>query len=64
MPQASEALRAKFPGDDAEALEVLVANFTEDRGVFRPKIKGYQPTQREAEALDYLWLEWDYAYEP
>jgi hypothetical protein len=63
MPQASNELRAKFPGDDAEALEVLSQNFTEERGVIRPKQKNYTPTQRENEAIDYLFHEWDYVYE-
>jgi hypothetical protein len=64
MPQASEELRVKFPGWDEEAHAVLEANFTEKAGIFRPKIKGYKPTPREDEALDYMFHEWNYGYEP
>jgi hypothetical protein len=64
MPQASDELRAKFPGWDEEALAVLEVNFTEKAGIFRPKVKGYEPTLREDDALDYMFHEWDYGYEP
>lgn len=61
MPQAPEALRELFV-DDSQAWEVLGSNFTDDRGVIRPK-PGHQVTVGEAAALDYLVLEWDYAFE-
>jgi hypothetical protein len=64
MPQASDELRAKFPGWDDEALAVLEENFTENRGVIRPKTVGYVPTDREKDAIDYLFQEWDYEYQP
>jgi hypothetical protein len=64
MPQASDELRAKFPGWDDEALAVLEENFTENRGVIRPKTAGYVPTDREKDAIDYLFQEWDYEYQP
>ena len=65
MPQASDELRAKFPGDDQEALAVIDANFWISRGgVIYPKQIGYQMTEREGEAIDYLCDEWDYAYSP
>lgn len=63
MPSASDELRAKFPGSDQEAREVLKENFDNDRGVITPKIEGYSPTEREWDAVDYLCGEWDYAYE-
>jgi hypothetical protein len=63
MPQATDDLRAKFPGWDAEALEVLAENFTDTRGVFRKKNPAYQPTEREWEAINYMFQEWDYGYE-
>jgi hypothetical protein len=62
MPQAPAALRAKFPGSEVEAWEVLEKNFTDTKGVIRKKDPDYQPTKREMETLDYLWLEWDYTY--
>ena len=64
MPQAPDELREKFPDGDGEAWEVLEANFVDNRGLISPKQKGYTPTDRENEAIDYLWLEWDYAYTP
>ena len=65
MPQATDELRAKFPGWDGEALDVIRENFTVNRGgLIYPKVKGYKPTQREDEAIDYLFQEWDYAYSP
>ena len=63
MPQATKELRAKFPGHDAEALEVIAANFVEWKGYIRKKDPLYQPTQREWDAIDYLFQEWDYCYE-
>ena len=47
MPQATDELRAEFPGWDSEALAVLETNFTEEKGVFRKKDPSYQPTKRE-----------------
>lgn len=32
-------------------------------GVFTEPV-GHKPTQEEQEAIDYLWAEWDYGYEP
>ena len=65
MPQASEELRSKFPGGDGEALDVIDKNFVVPKGfVIHPKVKGYKPTKREDDALDYLFHEWDYGYTP
>lgn len=65
MPQASDELRAKFPGHDEEAFKVLEENFVVRRdGMIVPKVKGYKPTPREDDAIDYLFHEWDYGYDP
>lgn len=64
MPQASEELRAKFPGSDQEALEVIADNFGDKAGFIYPKVSGYKMTEREGDAIDYLCDEWDYAYSP
>lgn len=64
MPSASDELRAKFPGWDQEALAVLEEHFIDDAGLIRPKVYGYVPTDREREAIDYLFYEWDYGYDP
>lgn len=63
MPQASDELRAKFPGDDQEAFEAIDTNFFTSRGgIIYPKKFGYNMTEREGDAIDYLCDEWDYAY--
>jgi hypothetical protein len=64
MPQATEELRAKFPGNDCEAFEVLKGNFNDHAGVIYPKTVGYEMTEREGDAIDYLCDEWDYCYSP
>lgn len=64
MPQATNELRAKFPGDDAEALDVIQVNFIQKwPGVIWRKTPDYQPTSREWDAIVYLFSEWDYLYE-
>lgn len=63
-PQASKILRDKFPGSNWQALKLLDKNFNISRdGVISRKSKAYNPTSREREAIQYLFLEWDYAYE-
>jgi len=63
MPQATPELRKKFPGNDSEAMEVIAANFLVDRGgVIRKKDPKYTPTDREMDAIDYLFQEWDFGY--
>ena len=65
MPQATDELRAKFPGYDQEAFAVIKANFTISRGgVIYPKQIGYQMMKHEFDAIDYLCGEWDYDYSP
>lgn len=61
MPQAPQYLRDEF-ADDGVALEVIAENFTVTRGLIQKKSYGYIPTPKENHAIDYLWLEWDYAY--
>lgn len=64
MPQASSELQAKFPGGDSEAHEVLKINFRLDRGfIYRKKSPSYKPTEREWDAINYMFHEWDYGYE-
>ena len=64
MPSATPELQAKFPGCDREAFEVLKKNYNEKAGVFYPKVVDYKATEREDDALDYMFHEWDYGYEP
>ena len=44
------------------ALEHLALNFIDDRGVIRPRVSGYQMTQEEESAVEYLCFEWDFGY--
>lgn len=62
MPQASEELRAKFPGSDTEALKVLEGKVTINRGFMR-WVTAYKPTEREMDAIQYLCDEWDYGFD-
>lgn len=65
MPQASNELRAMFPGHDAQALAVIDANFVVAKGwVIRPRVSGYKMSDQEGYAIDYLCDEWDFAYDP
>lgn len=64
-PQATPELRAKFPGGDSEAMEVLKLNFEWGEPkpfIIRKKNPNYEPTQREWDAVDYLFHEWDWGY--
>lgn len=64
MPQATEELSAKFPDDDREALDVLDKNFVVTKGgIIIPRVLNYVATQRENEAIDYLFHEWAYGYD-
>lgn len=47
-----------------EAEDILSENFEFPRGLIRPKIIGYGPTDREGEIIAWLVSEWDYAYSP
>lgn len=65
MPQASRELRDKFPGHDAEAIDVLKQNFEwgpPRLWEIRRKDKNYSPTPREFDAIDYLCDEWDWGW--
>lgn len=63
MPQASEELRADWPGGDCEALDHLKPNFTVSRGgVIHRRSESYELSLRDWSALSYLVHEWDYGY--
>ena len=62
MPSGPPELQEEF-GDDSKAFQVISENYIVVRGfVISPKVVGYKPTPLENRALDYLWLEWDYAF--
>lgn len=62
MAQATDELRAIWhAGGDAGALAHLAPNFTVHEGDIR-RNPGYQPTERDFSAIDYLFQEWDYTY--
>ena len=66
MPQASDELRAKFPGSDTEAICAIGANFSFSKNGWITPRAGYsweKATERERDAVNYLCHEWDYAYD-
>lgn len=64
MPTASEELQTQF-ADDGAAWKVLRERFEDDRGTIRPTHEP-RPTlsREESDAIDYLFYEWDYCYDP
>lgn len=63
MPQGPPELQEEF-GNDWKALQTVSENYIVGKGfVIQPKVKGYKATPLEHRALEYLWLEWDYAFE-
>lgn len=64
MPSGPPELWKDFPDGDSDALIAIDENYVVGKGfVIRPKVVGYKPTEIENKALDFLWLEWDYAFE-
>ncbi len=65
MPQASDELRAAWPGMDTEALEHLAARgwYMQPFGVYRRPKHAHVISLREYSALEYLCDEWDYAFD-
>lgn len=64
MPQATQDLRDKWGLDPSKALECINANFLmNERGEITRKDYSHEPTEEELSAIDYLFQEWDYAYE-
>ena len=61
MPQTSEKLRAKWK-TDWKAEEFLQDHFTSERGLICRRSSGYEPTDEEFSAIQYLCEEWDYEY--
>lgn len=63
MPSAPSYLQEMFE-DDSSALDVIEENFNVSKGgLITRKNPAYIPSEREEHALDYLFLEWDYACE-
>lgn len=63
MPQASKELQDKFPGSDRQALDVIDSNYAISKGfIIYPRVTGYEATDRECDAINYLADEWDYGY--
>lgn len=63
MPSGPPELHEKF-GDDSNAWSVLFrAGYTDDRGMIVPPDEEHRPTEEEREAIEYLILEWDYAWD-
>lgn len=64
MPQATDELRAKWGnGGDEEAWTQLAGKTVEVAGMISFR-KGYEPTEDDLSAVEYLCQEWDYGYKP
>lgn len=64
MPSGPAHLHLRF-GDDWTAWMYLKRRgFTHSRFIVKPPFRGYKITKGESDAIDYLWLEWDWAYAP
>ncbi len=63
MPSAPPYLQEMFDNDSV-ALAIIGEHYSVGKGfVIRPRTPGYKATTQEEHALDYLWLEWDFAFE-
>ena len=64
MPQATEELRAAWPGGDEEAIQYLYMqgykDHPEHRWHWQKPNPNHVPTTREVSAMQYLVDEWDY----
>lgn len=61
MPQATDELRAKFPGWEPEASDHLYSRgfkMTPDFSWIMPE--GHEMSERDWDAIDYLFFEWDF----
>lgn len=64
MPQATSELQVLWGTSDEKALDQILPNFTISRGgIIRPKLN-YVQTDKDLSAIDFLFQEWDYGYEP
>jgi len=70
MPQALDEQRSlmeKWFGDPVDMfgpLTFLVSHgFTDDRGMIRPPVPSHALSKEEAECIDFLCDEWDFAWE-
>lgn len=65
MPSGPAYLHRMF-GDDWVAWTYLRRRgfFRVQGGIIVPPYQGYKPNQREENALGYLFMEWDWCYEP
>lgn len=64
MPQGPAHLHRLF-GDDGNAWYYLqLRGFTHSKGIIAPPHRHHRLTQMEENAVDYLFMEWDWAYAP
>lgn len=64
MPQGPSHLHEKF-GEPHVALAVLLSTrFSLSGGVISPRVQDMVVSDEEGDAIDYLVMEWDYAYNP
>ena len=64
MPSGPAHLHARFVNDSVAWDYLRRRGFKHKRFVISPPYRQYQLTKGESDAIDYLWMEWDWAYAP
>lgn len=64
MPSGPAHLHERFGDDWTAWLYLRRRGFTADKGVVSPPWRGHTVTEGESDAIDYLFMEWDWAYLP
>lgn len=62
MPQTTEAHRERWPGSDREASDFLIEKgwSVGNHWCWHFPTAGYEPSDREWDAFEYLIMEWDW----
>lgn len=64
MPSGPAHLHERYVDDSVAWTYLRRRGFTQTRFVVAPPYRGYKLTKGESDAIDYLWMEWDWAYAP
>lgn len=64
MPSGPAHLHIRYVDDSVAWRYLKRRGFTERRFIIRPPHANHKLTGGESDAIDYLWMEWDWAYAP
>ena len=64
MPSGPAHLHKRYVDDDVAWQYLRRRGFTRRRGVIAPPYRGHRLSKGESDAIDYLWMEWDWSYAP